>query len=48
MRTFVDTWDAEDNPIDINDYRVCLKCRVAWIDIDIETMTPYEQEVRRA
>lgn len=38
---FIDTWDPEGNPEEVNEYLVCQKCGVAWMDLDLETMKPY-------
>jgi len=46
-RKFIDTWDSEGNPDEINDYLVCDKCKVAWLDMDVEIMEPYEEGRRR-
>jgi len=31
IRKFVDTWDAEDNPLDVNEDLYCPKCDIRWI-----------------
>jgi predicted RNA-binding Zn-ribbon protein involved in translation (DUF1610 family) len=32
MRKFVDTWDSEGKPHDINENLYCPKCKIRWLD----------------
>jgi len=41
IQRYVDVWDNKGNPIEVYDYLVCRRCRVAWVPIDIKTLHPH-------
>jgi hypothetical protein len=43
-KKFIDTWDADGKPDEVNEYFVCDVCQVACEPLDIKTMEPYQKE----
>lgn len=41
---FVDTWDADGNPEEVNEYLVCAQCQTAWESLDLKSMQPYKEK----
>jgi len=41
---FVETWDRDGEPHDVNDYLVCKMCRIVWMERDLDAMSPYVVE----
>jgi len=43
LKKFVEMWSSSDKPEIINEYPVCERCQVAWMELDVNTLYLYEE-----